>query len=45
MVLYEDNGKWYTIDRGKPRGGEDIKGPYDNVEDLPYKVLRVDKEY
>jgi hypothetical protein len=45
MVLYEDNGKWYTIDRGKPRGPEGIKGPYKSVEDLPYKVLRVDKEY
>lgn len=45
MVLYEDNGKWYTIDRGQPRFPEGIKGPYNSVEDLPYKVLRVDKDY
>jgi len=48
MVLYKENGKWYTIDDGIPwRGGgpQGIKGPFNTIEDLPYKVLRVDKEY
>jgi hypothetical protein len=45
LVLYEEKGKLLTIDRGKPRNPEGIKGPYNKVEDLPYKVLKVDKEY
>ena len=45
MVVYEEEGKIYTIDRGKPRDREGIKGPYNSVEDLPYKILKIDKEY
>lgn len=45
MVLYEENGKWFTIDRGRPDNPKGIKGPYDRIEALPYRVLRVDYEY
>jgi hypothetical protein len=44
MTLYSDNGKWFTLDEGKPQP-QGIKGPYNKIEDLPYKVLRIDKEY
>jgi len=44
MTLYKEKGKWYTINNGLPEP-EGIKGPFNNIEDLPYKVLRVDKKY
>jgi len=44
MTLYRDNGRWFTLDNGHstPKG---IKGPFNNIKDLPYEVLRVDKQY
>lgn len=44
VTLYKDNGKWYTMNNGLPVP-EGIKGPFNSIEDLPYKVLRVDKKY
>lgn len=45
MTLYRDrdNGKWYTINNGL-KMPEGIKGPYNSIEDLPYKVLEVYKK-
>lgn len=44
MTLYRVNDQWFTIDNGtaNQRG---IKGPYNRLEDLPYKVLKIDKDY
>ena len=46
MTLYKENDKWYTLDNGlgpAHGGSQGIKGPWDTIKDLPYKVLRVDK--
>ncbi len=40
MTLYKENGKWYTMDNGKTKP-EGIKGPFNSIEDLPYKVLKI----
>jgi hypothetical protein len=45
MTLYKDDGKWFTLDNGARRGPEGIKGPYTDIEDLPYQVLKIDRSY
>jgi len=41
IALYKDNNKWYVMDNGRrrPRG---IIGPFDTIEDLRYKVLKIE---
>ena len=45
MVLYRDKEQWFTIDNGKLDYQFGIKGPFAKIEDLPYQVLRLDKNY
>ncbi|MCK5311211.1 MAG: hypothetical protein KAJ62_03835 [Desulfobacteraceae bacterium] len=48
VTLYKENGKWYIMNNGAnpKRGGQQkIKGPFDAIKDLPYKVIKVDREF
>ncbi len=48
LALYKENGKWYTIDNGLSPGNggpQGIKGPFNTIEDLPHKIISVEKAY
>jgi hypothetical protein len=42
MVLYKVNNKWYVMDNGRGRGPQGINGPFNSIEDLPYKILNIE---
>lgn len=42
MALYKDNNKWYVMDNGRGSWPQGIIGPFDSIEDLPYKILRIE---
>ena|GEM_PF-7128962 len=42
MALYKDNNKWYVVDNGRGRGPQGINGPFNSIEDLPYKILNIE---
>ena len=42
MVLYKVNNKWYVMDNGRGKGPQGINGPFNSIEDLPYKILNIE---
>ena len=44
MALYKDQNKWYVMDNGRGSGPRGIIGPFNSIEDLPYKILNIERK-
>lgn len=42
MALYKENNKWYVMDNGRGSWPRGISGPFESIEDLPYKILNIE---
>ena len=44
LTLYRTAGKWYILDNGRGGGPRGIAGPYDKPEDMPYRIMGIERE-
>ena len=42
VALYKDQNKWYVMDNGRGSWPRGIIGPFNSIEDLPYKILNIE---